>query len=65
MCKRFWPSVALISSIMDAILLKKFVDPVAINNVLKELVTHSVHGIQVGNIIFAKWATFPIPFPLG
>ena len=33
-CKRFRPSVVLISSIMDAILLKKFVDPVAINNEL-------------------------------
>ena len=28
----------------------------------KELVTYSAHGIQVGDIIFAKCETFPIPF---
>ena len=33
-CKRFQPSAELISHIMDAILLKKFVEPLEVNKTL-------------------------------
>jgi len=31
-CKRFQPSAALISHLMDAILQKKFIDPISVNS---------------------------------